>query len=147
MRVLLRLLLPPALLILLVGCCPPQDPTAQGPGPGAPPDTAGADPAGDGRDPGSMLSTGGLGKEDYAKIRGELDCVEAHFADDLIARTRAVGAVYRRHGTTPEWVASVGELTSNSPFGGRVAESVTARREQVCLGGALNPDYLALISP
>lgn len=94
-----------------------------------------------------MLSVGGLGKEDYAKIRGELDCVETHFADDAEAKKVAIAAVYKRYGTTADWVKGVGDLAGDSPYGSRITDGVAARRKQVCPEGTLSAEYLALITP
>lgn len=143
MRVVFRLLVP-FVLLLVLGCRPPEGPSAgRGDGGGGP---AAGGPAGDSRDPGSLLSVGGLGKEDYAKIRGEIDCVEKHFAADEEGKKKAIAAVFKRYGTTPDWVKGVDDLRGDSPYKGRIKEGVEARMKQVCPDGKLTPEYLALIS-
>lgn len=146
MNVLLRVLLPLTVLSLLLGCRPAETP-APSTSPRGPERVERTNPAGDSRDPGSMLSASGLGKEDYAKIRGELECLEAHFAEDDKALAGAIAAVYTRYGTTADWVAGVSSLADNSAFGDRIQGAVTARRAKVCPDGELDPAYLAQLTP
>lgn len=146
MHALLRLAASFALVLLASGCRadPPAAPPPESRAPVQRTDAGGDDKQ---QDPGSVLAKGGLGKEDYAKIRGELDCVEAHFKDDVagLARTRA--AIRARYGVQQDWIDQVTELTRDSSFGDRVREAVEDRRAKVCPNGVLDPAYLEMISP
>lgn len=41
---------------------------------------------------------------------------------------------------------SVDDLRGDSPYSGRIKESVEARMKQVCPDGKLTPEYLALVT-
>ncbi|MCO4773795.1 MAG: hypothetical protein KDA24_27435 [Deltaproteobacteria bacterium] len=141
MRVTTRFMLSLAVLLLLAGCRPPEGATRRGADEGS-----SEGEAGDSRDPGSLLSVGGLGKEDYAKIRGELDCVEKHFEGEAPAKTAALASIYARYATTEDWVKGVDDLTASSPYNKRITEAVKKRVDQVCPGGKLSAEFTAMLS-
>ncbi len=60
--------------------------------------------------------------------------------------TAATAALFKRYGTTPDWVQGVDDLRGDSPYSGRIKESVEAWMKQVCPDGKLTPEYLALVT-
>ncbi len=133
------------LLVLLVAACrPPEGKTsAQRATEASPLEGDENDPD----DPGTKLGVGELGKQDYAKIRGELDCVNAHFQGDKAAKDNAIAGIYTRYGTTADWVMGVDGLMADSPYNKRISDAVQERKDEVCPGGTLQPDFLALLAP
>lgn len=151
-------LLPIALLplLLLPACRPPEDLDAP------PAREDGRDVSGDmqrhkdkkdkqgkprGREEGgddeSRLSRNGLGKEDFALIQGELECVRTHFADDPKKVTLAEDAVYQRYGASEQWVERVRvHMKSEGKYRGKIEDSVATRQKQVCPDGKLTADML-----
>ena len=132
------------LVLLVAACRPPEGKTsAQRAAEAGPIEGDENDP----NDPGTKLGVGELGKQDYAKIRGELECVSAHFQGDQAAKDKAIAGVYTRYGTTADWVQGVDGLMTDSPYNKRIADAVQARKDEVCPGGTLQPDFLALLAP
>ena len=142
------------LLLLLPGCRPPEDidapPATDGQGPGdqardhkARKDKVGPGADGDGGGDESRLSRNGLGKEDFALVEAELECVRSHFKDDETMRTRAEAAVYQRYGASEQWVERVRvHMKSEGKYKGKIEDSVALRQEQVCPGGTIGSEVL-----
>lgn len=94
----------------------------------------------------SRLSRNGLGKEDFALVQAELECVRGHYKDDETLRARAETAVYQRYGASEQWVDRVRvHMKSEGKYKGKIEDSVALRQEQVCPGGVVTAEMLAAL--
>ncbi len=143
-----------SLLFLLPACRPPEDLEAPPPSASGELGAAGRDHKADkdksGRAKGeeggaddTRLSRNGLGKEDFALVEAELECVRAHYKDDETLRGRAEAAVYERYGASEQWVERVRvHLKSEGKYRGKIEDSVALRRNQVCPDGVVGAEML-----
>jgi len=154
MHVLSKLLVAAAVLILAMGCGRAEEAApGEEPPPGAAPGVEVSPPENEeaaNDDAGSELPLGGpkgLPKEDYARLRGELDCVKLHFGDDTEGHDSAVAAILQRYDTTAQWLAEVDALMATSPEGKRILADAAVRKEEVCPDGKISAEDLPKLNP
>lgn len=100
------------------------------------------------QDAATRLGGAGLGKGDFAQVEADLQCVESHFASDPEGKAKAIEAVYRRAGASPEWMASAREYIGAVEQDGRIERQVEDLKARTCPGGTLTEAFLAtLLAP
>ena len=139
--------------LALGGCRPPED-LDRGAPPKLgelskrknPPPRQGGDGGGGGGDneEDARLGASGLGKEDFALIEAEIQCVNKQFADDPAALKQATEAIMARYGAQPEWVERVRVHIAGEPdVASRLEEMISRRQGQICVDGTIAPELIA----
>lgn len=92
-------------------------------------------------DPDKRLVNSGLGKEDFALIEAELQCVEKAFTGD--AGVKAAAAIIEKWLTTEEWVQGVrAHVDAEKQFGEKVQGAMDRHAEKVCPSGVPTAAFL-----
>jgi len=92
-------------------------------------------------DPDKRLVNSGLGKEDFALIEAELQCVQKAFTGEKASKASA--AIIEKWITTEEWVQGVrAHVKAEKEFGEKIQGAMGKHAEQVCPDGVPTVAFL-----